>query len=190
MTARRSTESSRADNAVEPTRSQNITVRCRRSASEERLAVGASLDGCSTTGNGGASPRSAAMASRSFRRSRDADAFEILAGQLRKYLGVYTVVAKRRFVLLQPQAPQPHRNVHAALPVVEPFSLVGFKLARSAARSVLFHRSLQRPAATAMAWGLWLILRRTALSPPAPPQRLNLRRPIEPVRPRLTRPPA
>jgi hypothetical protein len=50
--------------------------------------------------------------------------------------------------LLQPQPPQPRRNVHAALPVVEPASLVGFKLPRSAARSVLFHRSSQRPANT------------------------------------------
>ena len=80
----------------------------------------------------------------------DADVLKILHGQFGKYLGVDTVVAKRRLVLLQPQAPQPRRNVHAALPIVEPFSLVGFKLARSAARSVLFHRSLQRPTATAM----------------------------------------
>jgi hypothetical protein len=33
MTSRRSSGSSRADSAVEPTRSQNITVSCRRSAS-------------------------------------------------------------------------------------------------------------------------------------------------------------
>jgi hypothetical protein len=60
----------------------------------------------------------------------DADVLEILDGQFGKYLGVDTIVAKRRLVLLQPQAPQPCRNVHAALHVVEPFSLVGFKLAR------------------------------------------------------------
>ena len=79
----------------------------------------------------------------------NADVLEIFHGQLGKYLGVDTVVAKRRLVLLQPQAPQPRRNVHAALPIVEPFSLVGFKLTRSAARNVLFHRSPQRAATTA-----------------------------------------
>src|ERR1700757_2769958 len=40
MTARRSSGSSRADSAVEPTRSQNITVSCRRSAASTR-GVGA-----------------------------------------------------------------------------------------------------------------------------------------------------
>jgi hypothetical protein len=82
----------------------------------------------------------------------DADVLEILHGQLGKYLGVDTVVAKRRLVLLQPQARQPRRNVHAALPGVEPFSLAGFKLTRSAARGVLFHRSPQ-PSAAATATG-------------------------------------
>ena len=59
-------------------------------------------------------------------------------GQLGQHLRIDLIVAKRRLVLLQPQAPQPRRNVHAALPVVEPFSLVGFRLTPSAAGGVLF----------------------------------------------------
>jgi hypothetical protein len=43
-------------------------------------------------------------------------------GAIGEYLGVDTVVEKRRLGLLQPQAPQPRRNARAALPVVEPFS--------------------------------------------------------------------
>ena len=50
----------------------------------------------------------------------DADLLEILPGQLGEYLGVDAVVAKRRLVLLEPQAPQPRRDLHAALPDVEP----------------------------------------------------------------------
>ncbi len=64
MTSRRSSGSSRAESAVEPTRSQNITVSCRRSAS---AGAGASRDAAVTAAAGTAAP-SAAIASSSRRR--------------------------------------------------------------------------------------------------------------------------
>src|SRR6516164_2905921 len=61
MTSRKSSGSSRAESSVEPTRSQNMTVSCRRSA--------ASTGGAATlAADPGATPPSAAMASSSLRR--------------------------------------------------------------------------------------------------------------------------
>src|SRR5712671_4712765 len=64
MTSRRSSGSSRAASSVEPTRSQNITVSWRRSAS---VGAGASEGAAVTAAVGTAAP-SAAMASSSLRR--------------------------------------------------------------------------------------------------------------------------
>ena len=57
MTSRRSSGSSRVDSAVEPTRSQNITVSWRRSAPDDAGAAGlgcGAIDG----GDGAAAPSS------------------------------------------------------------------------------------------------------------------------------------
>jgi len=68
MTARRSSGSSLVDSAVEPTRSQNITVSCRLSASEVVAETAAGMsEGCSER-RGAAPPRSAAIAFSSLRR--------------------------------------------------------------------------------------------------------------------------
>jgi hypothetical protein len=82
------------------------------------------------------------------RTDRQSQRCQIGLGQLRQRFGVDFILAKRWLVSRQPQAPQPRRNLHAALAAVEPASLVGFKLTWNAARIVPFHRSLQRPAAT------------------------------------------
>jgi hypothetical protein len=63
MTSRRSSGSSRAESAVEPTRSQNITVSCRRSA----VAVTVTTLGFAT-GSGLPSLRNAAIAPSNLRR--------------------------------------------------------------------------------------------------------------------------
>jgi hypothetical protein len=77
----------------------------------------------------------------------DAKFFQIVGRQLRQDAQIDLILAESLLVSLQPEPPQLRRNVHAALPIVEPASLVGFKLTRSAARIVPFHRSPQRPAA-------------------------------------------
>ena len=62
MTSRRSSGSMRADSAVEPTKSENITVTWRRSAASRALG---SIAGCGDTGK---APASSAIASSSFLR--------------------------------------------------------------------------------------------------------------------------
>src|SRR5690348_1959805 len=46
----------------------------------------------------------------------DTDVPEVLGGKLGQYSGVDRVIAKRLFVLLQPEAVEPRRDVHARLP--------------------------------------------------------------------------
>jgi hypothetical protein len=43
---------------------------------------------------------------------RDPDVFKILRGQVGQHFGIDVVIPKRVFVALQPQLPQPRRNVH------------------------------------------------------------------------------
>ena len=111
-----SSGSSRAASSVEPTRSQNSTVSCRRSAS---AGLGSGLR-----------PRLEALGRRVRRRSRlgqggnrfeelapvpdggDAKVFEIVSRQLGQDLGVNLVLPERLLVALQPQLPQPSRDVH------------------------------------------------------------------------------
>src|SRR5438309_9536119 len=112
MTSRRSSGSRRAASAVEPTRSQNITVSCRRSASAETAPAGAT---CAATG--GASERRAAIAARSFRRADRAyaDADQVVGRQLRQHFAIDIVVAECRRVLFEPQPAQPRCYVHAVI---------------------------------------------------------------------------
>jgi hypothetical protein len=71
----------------------------------------------------------------------DADLPEILPGQLGQDLGVDAVIAKRRFVFLQPQTAKPRRNVHRALPASRRSRDRWFSLPPNTARSVRIRRS-------------------------------------------------
>ena len=107
MTSRRSSGSMRAESAVEPTRSENITVTWRRSARSSGCALGA-LDVVVASTDGAlplASLRRAAMASSSFTRCHDADAklLQVLVRQARENRLVYVILAEYRLVLPEAQ---------------------------------------------------------------------------------------
>ena len=107
----------RADRAVEPTKSENITVTWRRSARSSGEVLGA-LEAVATSAEGAlplASLRRAAMASSSFTRCpNDAtpSSFRSLVRQARENRLVYVILAEDRLVLTEAQAPQPDHNVH------------------------------------------------------------------------------
>ena len=121
MTSRRSSGSMRAESAVEPTRSENITVTWRRSARSSGGALGA-VDAVAASTEGAlppASVRRAAMASRSFTampKRRDAKLLQVLVRQARKNRLVYLILAECRLVLSEAQAPQP-TTISMRLPV-------------------------------------------------------------------------
>ena len=107
----------RADRAVEPTKSENITVTWRRSARSSGCALGAAGRGRCV--NGGR------LAARVVTQSRDgveqlhavpnrgdAKLLQGLVRQARKNRLVYVVLAECRLVLPEAQAPQPDHNVH------------------------------------------------------------------------------
>ena len=107
----------RAESAVEPTRSENITVTWRRSARSSGGALGA-LDVVAASTEGAlplASLRRAAMASSSFTpvpERCDAKLLQVLVRQARKNRLVYLVLAECRLILPEAQAPQPDHDVH------------------------------------------------------------------------------
>ena len=111
----------RADSAVEPTRSENITVTWRRSARSSGCGLGA-LDVVAASPEVVlplASLRRAAMASSSFTRcpsDGDAKLLQVLFRQARKYRLVYVILAEGRLVLPEAKAPQPDHNVHEGAP--------------------------------------------------------------------------
>ena len=117
MTSRRSSGSMRAESAVEPTRSENITVTWRRSARSSGEALGA-LDVVAASTEGAlplASVRRAAMASSSLRRCPSdvtPSSFRSSCRQARKNRLVYLILAECRLILPEAQAPQPDHNVH------------------------------------------------------------------------------
>ena len=88
--------------AVEPTKSQNITVSCRRSASAgaKALGVAARDDGCrnSYAERRNSIEQFAAMTDRS-----NADLFQILRCELRQHLLIDLVIPKQRLIALQAQ---------------------------------------------------------------------------------------
>jgi hypothetical protein len=111
MTARRSSGSSRANNAVEPTRSQNITVNWRRSASagadaSETAALTAAVGAERSDGVQQLAP----VADRC-----NANLPEILRCQLRQHLPIDLVVAEGRHIALKAQSVQPRLYVHAVI---------------------------------------------------------------------------
>src|SRR6201986_4343913 len=100
MTSRSSSGSIRVESAVEPTRSANMTVTCRRSAVSGSEASSASCR----------SERAAdAFAG-------NADIFQVLGRQARQQRFVDIVFTKCRFVLLQAEAQQPAAKIHDACP--------------------------------------------------------------------------
>ena len=111
----------RAESAVEPTKSENITVTWRRSARSSGGALGA-LDVVAASTEGAlplASLRRAAMASSSFTpvpECCDAKLLEVLVRQARENRLVYLILAECRLVLPEAQAPQPDHNVHDGAP--------------------------------------------------------------------------
>ena len=110
MTAHRSSGSSRSASSVEPTRSQNSTVSWRRSASTGRIvaAIGSAAAGAvpSSEQSDGVE-QLAPMPDRG-----DAERDQVLGGQPRQHLPTDVIGAERLGVVLQPQVPQPARDVH------------------------------------------------------------------------------
>src|SRR6516225_7672021 len=117
MTSRRSSGSMRADNAVDPTKSENITVTWRRSARSSGRALGA-LDGVAASTEGClplASLRRTAMASNRLHtvtKRGDSKLLQVLVRQARENRLVYVILAEDRLILPEANAPQPDHNVH------------------------------------------------------------------------------
>src|SRR5215472_3256648 len=118
MTSRRSSGSMRADSAVEPTKSENITVTWRRSArSSGEMLVVLEEDGTSALDTLTlASARKAAIYSvqklAPVPERRDAKLLEVLRRQTGQDRLVYLVFAEYCLVLPEAQAPQPDHDVH------------------------------------------------------------------------------
>jgi hypothetical protein len=113
-TSRRSSESSRADNAVEPTRSHNITVKCRRWAS----ACAWAFAGCRSRSEGrhrsakcgDGFKKLAAVASK-----HHAEIFESSAVSFGSASQSISLLRKAGTLALRAQAPQPRRYVHTVI---------------------------------------------------------------------------
>ena len=96
MTWRMSSGSSRADSAVEPTRSQNMTVSWRRSAASER---GGGVGGARRPRQRGVQRLDRGHHLAPMADGGDAEILEIVDRQLRQHRAVDFVVAERRLVL-------------------------------------------------------------------------------------------
>src|SRR5271166_4246190 len=106
MTSRRSSGSSRAASSVEPTKSQNITVSCRRSASPFGARVVVVSPGGPEASAAGVGAAKAAMAD-----GGDPQIAQILGGQPPQDRIVDVIVAESRRVLCEPQSAQPLGNI-------------------------------------------------------------------------------
>ena len=112
MTSRRSSGSIRAESAVEPTRSENITVTWRRSAVSRTAAVRRVLRRHPQVGGSNRLQLSngrkhlAAMAERC-----NADLFEVLIGQVTQYREIDIVFGKALGILGQAELFEPVRNL-------------------------------------------------------------------------------
>jgi hypothetical protein len=107
------------DSAVEPTRSQIITVSCRRSASSALGVIVGSAYGCGAAPGGGW--RSAAIASSSRRRSPTAatpTSLRSSPSQCWQHVPLNCVFSERRRVLRKTKVMQPFGNIHRASPSV------------------------------------------------------------------------
>src|SRR6516162_2854504 len=123
MTSRRSSGSRRVAKGVDPTRSQNMMVSCRRSASAAALPSaacggapgwppGEGVAGVGLTKLGNGFEQLAPVAHR-----RHADVLEIIGGQLRQHCPIDFVFPEGDLVSLETQAAQPRRYVHRRLPL-------------------------------------------------------------------------
>ena len=105
----------RADSAVEPTRSENITVTWRRSA---RSSEGRSADWAWLRRRTRLAARIAAQSSDGIQQlatvpeRRDAKLLQVFRCQAWKNRLVYLVLAERSLVLSEAKAPQPDHDVH------------------------------------------------------------------------------
>jgi hypothetical protein len=104
------------DSAVEPTKSENITVTWRRSARSSGETLGL-LGGVATSAEGAlppASVRRAAMFEKyaAVTDRTNADFFQVLLRQARQDPLVYLVFAECGLVPFEAQAPQPSTEVH------------------------------------------------------------------------------
>src|SRR6478672_8744256 len=119
MTSRRSSGSMRAERAVEPTKSENITVTWRRSARSSGCALGV-LDVLAAAMEGVlplSSLRRAAMAIEQLEPMpycRDAKLLQRLVRQARKVRLVYLILAECRLILSEAQAPHTFRGPGSA----------------------------------------------------------------------------
>ena len=111
MIPRISSGSSRAASEVEPTRSQNIMVSCRRSATSRGL----------DRNLGGAADLERAPSALAIALSRrfpwpegHTELFEISVGEVRQDFCFDFVLAKRGFVLAETEVPQPSPDVHGS----------------------------------------------------------------------------
>ena len=107
----------RADSAVEPTKSENITVTWRRSARSSGGALGV-LDAVAASTEGALPLRVVTQSGDSIEqlhavpKRRDAKLFQVLVRQAREDRLVYLILAECRLVLPEAQAPQPDHDVH------------------------------------------------------------------------------
>src|SRR6516162_7108741 len=108
--SRSSSGSSRAESAVEPTRSQNSTVSCRRSASV--AAAGSAM----VLSRRKAAIRGEQLAPVADRL--DTQIFEVVRRQLEEDLGIDGIAGERLLVLRQPQLSEPGRDVNRLHPPV------------------------------------------------------------------------
>src|SRR5215472_15033143 len=110
MMLRRSSGSSLADSAVEPTRSQNITVSWRRSASSRR--VGSVATGAEGAASATEAPPRLRIARNIFNRcpERNAKVFEMLIGQVGENGHINVVLGKPLSILGHAEFFEPVRN--------------------------------------------------------------------------------
>src|SRR5215467_5586208 len=107
----------RAESAVEPTRSENITVTWRRSARSSGAALGV-LGVVFRSLERRLSALVAAQSSDGIQQlhavaqCRDAKLLQVLVRQARQDRFVYLILAECRLILSEAQAPQPHHDVH------------------------------------------------------------------------------
>ena len=112
------------ESAVEPTRSQNITVSWRRSASGGHGRTALPLDSSPGSGWRRRAGITALLSTQGGHRlqhfqagaERQSELLEVLVGEFRQDRGVDLVVAEHRLIALQAETPEPSRDVHLAPP--------------------------------------------------------------------------
>ena len=109
----------RAESAVEPTRSENITVTWRRSARSSGDSPGATGRGLHVSGGRLERPYRAQRSDgieelAAVSNNGDAEVLEVLRRQIGQNRLVYLILAECRLILPEAQAPQPNHDVHGS----------------------------------------------------------------------------